>query len=148
MSKSVLLTGASGFLGKALLAKLLDHGYQVFVMVRSQRGMPAARRMIQLGFKPGRNLHMLEGDLNLGGALMVCLSSEKLTTSLTELLTTPRWNNWCEYPSSRRSRMVHVPSRALQLVSTCAACSSCRFSSEKGVIGWFAHSRSCCSTSK
>ncbi len=60
MSKSVLLTGASGFLGKALLAKLLDHGYQVFVMVRSQRGMPAARRMIQLGFKPGRNLHMIE----------------------------------------------------------------------------------------
>ncbi len=89
-------------------------------------------------------------DCRIDGCFVddLCLSSEKLTTPLTELLTIPRWNNWCEYPSSRRSRMGHVPSRALQLVSTCAACSSCRFSSEKGVIGWFAHSRSCCSTSK
>lgn len=79
MSKGVLLTGASGFLGRALSDELMDHGYSVFAMVRSQRGMSAVERMTQLGFKPGENLHVLEGDLDRGETLLSKEERDRLT---------------------------------------------------------------------
>ena len=40
-SKTIFVTGASGFIGARLVAKLLQHGYQVRVMVRPEIGKDA-----------------------------------------------------------------------------------------------------------
>jgi|GEM_PF-4818487 len=42
------------------------------------------------------------------GERLVCLSSEKLTTMPTELLTTPLWNIWAVYPFPRSCRGLSV----------------------------------------
>ena len=67
MLASVLLTGATGALGQALLPELLERGYEVHCLIRPQRGKPAAARLRDLTTHP--RAIALDGDITepLGG---------------------------------------------------------------------------------
>ncbi|WP_139490147.1 SDR family oxidoreductase [Brevibacillus dissolubilis] len=69
MTKSVFLTGATGFLGKKLLNKLIRKNLHVFVLVRPKKGMSPEERVKQLVDPEYAHLvTLVEGDLMLAGA--------------------------------------------------------------------------------
>lgn len=54
----ILVTGASGFIGKNLLDKLLSNGFRVTALVRSQQ----SKQMIENRFRKfNTSLHVLDG---------------------------------------------------------------------------------------
>ena len=63
MTKRVLLTGATGALGRALLPELLEQGYEVVCLIRPQKGLSAEARLVELTDHPAA--HALLGDITL-----------------------------------------------------------------------------------
>ena len=77
--RSVFLTGATGFLGSHLTARLLLDGHHVKVLARSLKNLSAPDRVRQIlrdaGVSRFKNLTVLEGDIalpNLGLSQDVC----------------------------------------------------------------------------
>ncbi len=58
--KSILITGGTGFIGRALVGLLIERGYQVCVLTRdpdkAERNLPAGVSLID-------NLNMLKGHM-------------------------------------------------------------------------------------
>lgn len=71
MSARVLLTGATGFLGRELLARLLDQGREVLVVARDRPGQPARERihhtLDSLGTSRREGLTVAAGDVRAEG---------------------------------------------------------------------------------
>ena len=67
--RSIVLTGATGFLGAFLMAGLLDRGYRVTVLGRSSKEMGLSDRMSDLVrwfnlADPGERLCAIEADFS------------------------------------------------------------------------------------
>jgi nucleoside-diphosphate-sugar epimerase len=71
LRKSIFLTGATGFLGSHLTARLLGDGHYIKVLARSSRNASAQDRVRQILYDMGvsrfENLTVLEGDIALPG---------------------------------------------------------------------------------
>ncbi len=87
--KSVVLTGATGFLGAFLLAGLLSRGYRVTVLGRASKEKSLNERLANiiswLGIDPTRHLDAIETDfsqkhlgLNDRAYIRLCASSDKI----------------------------------------------------------------------
>src|SRR5437868_4076176 len=67
--KNMLVTGATGFLGSHLTARLLDEGHHVRVLVRSSKTASAKTRVEEVLREVGTirfdNLEVFEGDISL-----------------------------------------------------------------------------------
>ena len=67
--KKILLTGATGFLGSHLAARLLDDGHHVTALARSSKNVSAKTRvedvLRDVGTSRFENLHVVEGDMSL-----------------------------------------------------------------------------------
>ena len=66
LNPSILLSGATGYLGKHILSQLLQQGYRVFVIVRRKKENARSRVINALGCfapVPEKNLVVIEGDL-------------------------------------------------------------------------------------
>ncbi|RDY72702.1 SDR family NAD(P)-dependent oxidoreductase [Halobacillus trueperi] len=63
---NILITGATGFLGKQLALKLLNDSHNVYALVRSQRKAENLKEDIPADAKG--KLHVIEGDLSLKNA--------------------------------------------------------------------------------
>ncbi|WLR48000.1 SDR family oxidoreductase [Halobacillus litoralis] len=63
---NILITGATGFLGKQLALKLLKEEHNVYALVRSPRKAENLRQEVPSDAKG--NLHIIEGDLSLKNA--------------------------------------------------------------------------------
>ena len=48
MNKNVIVTGATGFIGRYLLAELLQNGYEVYAVVRNPEKLPKYDNNTQL----------------------------------------------------------------------------------------------------
>ncbi|SEH89334.1 Nucleoside-diphosphate-sugar epimerase [Halobacillus karajensis] len=59
---NILITGATGFLGKQLTLKLLSEGHHVYAMVRDNR--KGTNLMEEVATETKQNLHTIEGDLS------------------------------------------------------------------------------------
>ncbi len=69
MNRSIVLTGATGFLGAFLMAGLLDRGYHVTVLGRSSKGTGLSDRLLNLTrwlgiADPGERVLALESDFS------------------------------------------------------------------------------------
>jgi len=66
--RSIILTGATGFLGAFLMAGLLERGYQVTVLGRPSGDMSLSDRLSRLtswfSIEPGENLSAVEADFS------------------------------------------------------------------------------------
>src|SRR5438874_5923543 len=69
--KNIFLTGATGFLGSHLAARLLQEGHRVSAIARSSRDLSAKARVEDslrvLGAERFENLRVCEGDISLPG---------------------------------------------------------------------------------
>lgn len=63
---NILITGATGFLGKQLTLKLLKEGHDVYALVRNKRKAENLRQEVPVDTR--ENLHIIEGDLSLKDA--------------------------------------------------------------------------------
>ncbi len=65
----VLVTGATGFIGREVVRRLLAAGRPVLALARDRQGQPAGDRLAAaLGFVPdGRGIEVIEGDLTRPG---------------------------------------------------------------------------------
>ena len=67
--KAIFLTGATGFLGSHLTARLLEQGREVKVLARSSKNVSAGDRVRDIlrdvGVRRFENLAVFEGDISL-----------------------------------------------------------------------------------
>src|SRR5262245_16700018 len=67
--RNILITGATGFLGSHLAARLLQDGYRVTAVSRGSRGTSPRQRvetvLRELGLDHFGNLEVFEGDISL-----------------------------------------------------------------------------------
>lgn len=69
MRKSILLTGATGFVGKQLMQLLVKHGHHVYIVVRNKLGKTPEQRLAQLVDEELRTeVTLINGDLSQDGA--------------------------------------------------------------------------------
>src|SRR5579883_969284 len=87
--KSFFLTGATGFLGSHLTARLLADGNQVKVLARSSRNVSAEERVRQVlrdvGVTRFENLSVFEGDISLPGLGLSDSARREITSSVQEV---------------------------------------------------------------
>ena len=81
----VLVTGATGFVGKALVARLVGEGRKVRILVRSARGLPAAFHNPQV--------RVVTGELTDAEALRQAVNGVKAVVHLAHSLG----SNWHEF---------------------------------------------------
>jgi thioester reductase-like protein len=64
MTKTVLLTGATGALGREILGEMIKNDYRIICLVRSKKGQSGLDRIrtILCGSMPS-NVEVLEGDI-------------------------------------------------------------------------------------
>src|SRR5437660_8980174 len=66
--KNMLVTGATGFLGSHLTARLLDEGHRVSALARSSKIASAKSRVLEVlrevGARRLENLEVFEGDIS------------------------------------------------------------------------------------
>ena len=67
MNPTCLVTGASGFIGRHLLATLTAHGHPVLALLRRPETLPALREQVDALGGHGELLHALAGDLASSG---------------------------------------------------------------------------------
>lgn len=68
--KTVMITGANGFVGTALTKKLLDEGYHVVAFVRDKN--------IKTYLTPHPRLSFYQGDITARDDLRTCLSKHEV----------------------------------------------------------------------
>src|ERR1051325_11134371 len=87
--KSVFLTGATGFLGSYLMARLLQEGHRVVVLARSSKNASAEQRIREilhdLGVTQFENLTTLEGDIALPDLGLTGGLRRQITSSIDEV---------------------------------------------------------------
>ena len=87
--KNVFLTGATGFLGSHLTARLLEEGHHVGVLARSSRNAPAKARveevLREVGTSRFENLEVFEGDLSLPDLGLSAPAKRQIVTSADEV---------------------------------------------------------------
>ena len=87
--KNVFLTGATGFLGSHLTARLLEEGHHVGVLARSSRNAPAKARvedvLREVGTSRLENLEVFEGDLSLPDLGLSAPAKQQIVTSADEV---------------------------------------------------------------
>ena len=87
--KKILLTGATGFLGSHLAARLLHDGHYVTALARSSKSAPAKSRVEDVLREVGRsrfeNLHVVEGDISLSDLGLNETAKRRIVTSTEEI---------------------------------------------------------------
>jgi len=87
--KTIFLTGATGFLGSHLAARLLEQGNQLYVLARSSKNSPAGERVLEVlrdvGASNFENLHVFEGDISLPGLGLGEAATRRVTSSVDEV---------------------------------------------------------------
>src|SRR5713226_7366579 len=87
--KNVLLTGATGFLGSHLAARLLDDGHHVAALARSGKNASARSRveevLREVGASRLENLEVLEGDISLPDLGLSEAAKKEAVTSTDEV---------------------------------------------------------------
>ena len=87
--RSVFLTGATGFLGSHLTARLLLDGHRVKVLARSSKNTSAEDRVHQIlrdvGVGRFENLTVLEGDIGLANLGLTAELRKELISSIEEI---------------------------------------------------------------
>ena len=87
--KSVFLTGATGFLGSHLTARLLADGHQVNVLARSSKNSSAKERVHEVlrdaGVTRFENLSVFEGDISLPDLGLSDAARREITSSVQEV---------------------------------------------------------------
>ncbi len=88
-SKNIFLTGATGFLGSHLTARLLDHGHHVTVLARGSKNASARSRvedtLRDVGAKRLGNLEVFEGDISSPGLGLGQAAAERIVASTDEV---------------------------------------------------------------
>jgi nucleoside-diphosphate-sugar epimerase len=79
---TILLTGATGFVGKQLTLSLLENGHKVYALVRNPR--KAENLLTSMPFHLREQLHLVEGDITQEQAGI----SEEILQSLTQKIET------------------------------------------------------------
>ena len=78
---AVLLTGATGFVGKEILDRFLDRGRRVFALVRAEDDAAAARRL-----SPHAHLTAVAGDIERPGLGLDPGTAERLAEEVTTVV--------------------------------------------------------------
>lgn len=87
--ESVFLTGATGFIGSHLCARLLADGYHVEVLARSSKNSSARERVHEVlrdvGVTHFENLTVFEGDISLPGLGLSEAARQEITSSVRDV---------------------------------------------------------------
>src|SRR4051812_18923289 len=88
--KNILLTGATGFLGSHLAARLLQDGHHVTAVARSAKNTPAKDRVegVLHDVGAGRrrdNLQVFEGDISLPDLGLSEFAKRQIVSSVREV---------------------------------------------------------------
>jgi thioester reductase-like protein len=87
--KAIFLTGATGFLGSHLTARLLEQGREVKVLARSSKNVSAGDRIRDIlrdvGVRRFENLTVFEGDISLPDLGLNERARNELTSSIEEV---------------------------------------------------------------
>lgn len=115
-SEAILVTGATGFIGRHLLLRLLERGHRVFALVRPAGGLSGKERLMQAmhvargnGFpeEMRARLEALEGDLVAPGLGLPRRVQEQLAADVRQIFHCG--GNTQFYPKDRAAyRAVHL----------------------------------------
>src|ERR1043166_654673 len=87
--KNIFLTGATGFLGGHLAARLLEDGHHVVVLARNSKTASAKIRvedvLREIGTSRFENLEVFEGDISLPGLGLDDVATKRIVSSVDEI---------------------------------------------------------------
>src|SRR5437868_5797763 len=87
--KRIFITGATGFLGSHLTARLLDAGHVVTVLARGSKNTSAQSRvqevLREVGTSRFDNLKVFEGDISLPGVGLADAATKEIESSTDEV---------------------------------------------------------------
>src|SRR5437870_1977666 len=87
--KNIFLTGATGFLGSHLAARLLENGDHVSALARSSKNASAKNRvedvLREVGTSRFENLHVFDGDISLPDLGLTGAAKKQIVSSADEV---------------------------------------------------------------
>jgi len=85
MARNVLITGATGFIGKRLLKKLVDAGDNIYLLVRKSKTRKLKEILKKFPEKNRKNIHHVFGDITYEKLLENKKEHEKLLNEITDI---------------------------------------------------------------